>query len=294
MLSLLSSGRGPLQPSGKIAYQDIKVGIPSLLLCIEMALFAVLHIFAYPAKPYNIKRSYNDPLTASGSGYSGDVPHYQGGPFGLKAILDAMNPWDIVKASARGFRWLFVGYRRREGDASYQPAKLGGSTGYTGPTYAANGDSATELGGTYTNTTRGRGDTTATYLGEDDRAGLLNYPQGPGRSDNHSPYRTYTNDEYTPRDDSRLEQGRPGQSAPLTMPDVPHGFDFKPSDLNDEDPGYHPGMGHPPGTALTGADRSSVHPAYRQQQEDPSWNHWAGSSSGAGRAPTYRTQDPHG
>lgn len=30
--------------------------------------------------------------------------------------MDAFNPWDIVKASARGFRWLFVGRRHRADD----------------------------------------------------------------------------------------------------------------------------------------------------------------------------------
>ena len=32
--------------------------------------------------------------------------------------MDAFNPWDIIKASARGFRWLFVGRRHRADTAS--------------------------------------------------------------------------------------------------------------------------------------------------------------------------------
>jgi hypothetical protein len=38
---------------------------------------------------------------------------------GMMALLDAFNPWDMVKASARGFRWLFIGVKNRELDSSY-------------------------------------------------------------------------------------------------------------------------------------------------------------------------------
>lgn len=44
---------------------------------------------------------------------------------GWKAMLDAFNLWDIVKASARGFRWLFVGARKREQDISYAHHRAG-------------------------------------------------------------------------------------------------------------------------------------------------------------------------
>ncbi|KAK3063577.1 hypothetical protein LTR53_018852, partial [Teratosphaeriaceae sp. CCFEE 6253] len=138
IISLLSSSRGPLQPSAKISYQDIKVGIPAVMLCIEMAIFAVMHLFAFPWKEYSIK--HKGPMDVSGSGYSGATPHYKGGWLGIKAMADAFNPWDIIKASARGFRWLFVGYRKREQDGSYQNSsnKLNSATGYapSGPTFA--------------------------------------------------------------------------------------------------------------------------------------------------------------
>jgi hypothetical protein len=112
VISFLSSssapGGGVLKPSEKIAYPDIKVGIPSVLLAVEMSVFAIIHIFAFSAKPYDIRHN-PDPTAA-----------YSGGFMGWKAILDAFNLWDIVKASARGFRWLFVGARKREQDISYE------------------------------------------------------------------------------------------------------------------------------------------------------------------------------
>jgi hypothetical protein len=111
-----------------MAYPDIKVGIPSMLLAVEMSIFAVMHIFAFSWKPYDI-RNNSDPAAK-----------YKGGFLGWKAFLDAFNLWDIVKASARGFRWLFVGARHREMDISYDEhrnaMKLANmDTQYPGPQY---------------------------------------------------------------------------------------------------------------------------------------------------------------
>ena len=47
---------------------------------------------------------------------------YQGGFLGWRAIADAFNPWDIVKAIGRSFRWLFIGRKHRKGDSSYEYA----------------------------------------------------------------------------------------------------------------------------------------------------------------------------
>ncbi|OCL04802.1 DUF300-domain-containing protein, partial [Glonium stellatum] len=107
VISFLTSSNGPLKPSSKIAYPDLKVGIPSMLLCVEMAVFATMHIFAFPWTPYDISR-YKDPINAPTSGFSGPVPTtYASGPG--RALASAFNPWDIIKACGRGFRWLFVG-----------------------------------------------------------------------------------------------------------------------------------------------------------------------------------------
>lgn len=94
-----------------MAYPDIKVGIPSLLLAIEMTIFAIIHIFAFSWKPYDITKNADPSL------------HYQGGKFGWYALWDAFNLWDVVKAAARGFRWLFHGRKFREHDASYEQSR---------------------------------------------------------------------------------------------------------------------------------------------------------------------------
>lgn len=122
IISFLTSS-GAIKPSPRISYPDIKVGIPSLLLCIEMAIFSVFHLWAFPWKVYDIRRSQ---IVASEStpGYLPDPKTaYRGGPFGIYAMADVFNPWDLIKAVGRGFRWFAVGRRRREQDISYLPSK---------------------------------------------------------------------------------------------------------------------------------------------------------------------------
>lgn len=108
---------------------DVKVGIPSVLLTIEMACFSVLHIFAFSWKPYSLNHS--SAVNAAGAGFSG-MPHYEGGTLGVKAFADAANPWDIIKSSARGFRWLFVGVKNRRNDISYKDNVWSSDSGVLG------------------------------------------------------------------------------------------------------------------------------------------------------------------
>jgi hypothetical protein len=115
LISFLSSSSSPggalIKPTPHIAYPDIKVGIPSLLLAVEMSIFATIHIWAFSWKPYDIKKN---PIPGAA---------YHGGKFGLKALWDAFNLWDVVKAAARAFRWLFHGRKFREGDISYEASR---------------------------------------------------------------------------------------------------------------------------------------------------------------------------
>ncbi|EGO59739.1 hypothetical protein NEUTE1DRAFT_61419 [Neurospora tetrasperma FGSC 2508] len=101
-----------VEPNSILAYPDIKVGIPSLLLCFEMACFAILHLWAFPYKPYTTARGGGD------LAFTGPAPKH-GGPMGILALWDAINIWDVVKGFGRGIRWLFVGVKKRERDVSY-------------------------------------------------------------------------------------------------------------------------------------------------------------------------------
>lgn len=100
-----------------------------MLICLEMAVFAVLHLFAFPwRKPYG-------PQSAKGP----ELWRSQGGPYGIYAYVDAFNPWDILKAVARGFRWLFVGRRQRKADRSYQKEAWGGGGAFDRPDVKVDG-----------------------------------------------------------------------------------------------------------------------------------------------------------
>ncbi|KAI5296417.1 hypothetical protein KEM52_002829 [Ascosphaera acerosa] len=112
ILNWLIAG-GKIHPTKKIAYSDIKVAITGLLLTLEMALFSVLHFFAFSARPFYLKN------------LGGKAQQYQGGWFGILAWVEAFNPWDFLKAGARGLRWLLVGVRHRQEDPSYRQARPG-------------------------------------------------------------------------------------------------------------------------------------------------------------------------
>jgi hypothetical protein len=132
-ISVGTSTLNIVHPNQVLAYPDIKIGIPSLLLCFEMALFAVLHLWAFPYRPYldNAKTTFYpvaDPDMGTPPRENEHFPR-SGGPLGLKALWDAMNLWDIIKAFGRGIRWLFVGVRHRHEDVSYHPTRKNSATG---------------------------------------------------------------------------------------------------------------------------------------------------------------------
>lgn len=66
-----------------------------MLVCLEMAAFAVFHLFSYPWKPYRVTRS------------SGAV--YHGGLLGARALIDACNIWDVAKELGRSWKWVLTG-----------------------------------------------------------------------------------------------------------------------------------------------------------------------------------------
>ncbi|KAF2678115.1 DUF300-domain-containing protein [Lentithecium fluviatile CBS 122367] len=147
IISLLTADGGPLKATEQIAGPDLRIGIPAMLTCVEMSIFAILHLYAFPWKPYDLGK-HHEPLPQANDALPLELPkRYAYGP--TRALLDALNPWDIVKACSRGFRWLFVGVRHRKQDPSYQ-TKLESmpheDTGYQGPTFAGNGEPAMEVG----------------------------------------------------------------------------------------------------------------------------------------------------
>ncbi|KID88208.1 hypothetical protein MGU_04618 [Metarhizium guizhouense ARSEF 977] len=125
--SAISVGTSTLRivhPNEVIAYPDLKVGIPALLLCVEMAMFAILHLWAFPYAPYTVgaPRTYypNPNADKASPAIENERQAPSGGSMGLMALYDALNLWDFIKAFGRGMRWLCCGVKRRKEDISYR------------------------------------------------------------------------------------------------------------------------------------------------------------------------------
>ena len=95
---------GAIEFSAKVQTTDLKIVLPATILCVEMGLVSVLHMWAYSSKPYIETR---------------DPTLYHGGFLGVKAILHALNPWDMLCAIARAMHWLVIGRKTRHSDVSY-------------------------------------------------------------------------------------------------------------------------------------------------------------------------------
>ncbi|KLU82535.1 hypothetical protein MAPG_01607 [Magnaporthiopsis poae ATCC 64411] len=111
-ISVATSQLEIVKPNDVFAYPDLKVGIPSVLLCFEMALFSIMHIWAFPYQPYRVgaKATFYpvaDP-TSGARPKENKASSPSGGFLGLLAIWDALNLWDIVKAFGRGIRSKFL------------------------------------------------------------------------------------------------------------------------------------------------------------------------------------------
>lgn len=123
LISVGTSNLHVIKPTATVSYPDIKVGIPNLLVCIEMACFAIFHFWAFDYRPYreNAPPSFYPVPDATRGGPQLENRHQppSGGFLGILAFIDALNPWDLVKAFARGVRWLMCGVKRRKDDASY-------------------------------------------------------------------------------------------------------------------------------------------------------------------------------
>ncbi|KIX95022.1 uncharacterized protein Z520_09332 [Fonsecaea multimorphosa CBS 102226] len=118
VISVLTSA-GFIKATKHIQTPDIKVGIPALLLCIEMAFFSIFHIWSFSWKPYVIGSKEQMSETVAGEGSS--RASYKGGFVGERAIFDAFNGMDMLRATGRSARWLFKGRKNRHNDdpASY-------------------------------------------------------------------------------------------------------------------------------------------------------------------------------
>lgn len=87
MFSFLASSND-LKPTTKLTFKDLSVGIPNLILSLEMVIFALLFLYIYRTKEYYFKHGAG----AVPLGHGG----YQGGFLGIRAYGQALNIIDIL------------------------------------------------------------------------------------------------------------------------------------------------------------------------------------------------------
>lgn len=218
VISFLTSS-GAIKTSQQIQTPDIKVGIPCMLLCIEMSLFAVFHWWSFSYRPYVIGSAAYQ--SAFGHLKETEPVRYQGGPLGIKAVAQCFNPWDLIKATGRSAKWLFRDRKNRTQDASYtsvneqqKMSDLSFPTAYDGAA-AASTNPVSKLGG-------GAGGSNT--MTNDEHHGLLNAPIPPARqpqspfahpddSPDDSPWTEVETKEYFQAQQRHVQQSQP-QSYP--------------------------------------------------------------------------------
>ncbi|KAF2638573.1 DUF300-domain-containing protein [Massarina eburnea CBS 473.64] len=274
VISLLTRSGGPLAATDQIGGPDLRIGIPSMLTCVEMSVFALLHLWAFPWKPYDLGLRH-EPLPQGSHTFPQEAPKtYVYGPG--RALLSALNPWDIIKACGRGFRWLFYGARKRKDDPSYQ-TKLEpmshGDTGYHGPTFAGNGEAAVQSAKPVKQPGKQGFD-------DSDTSGLLHHAQANpyARQDSgsfHSAYGGYDHPDRLPAAPT------PGQEYGVATPTPQHGrfTDFEAQNMM-----YH----SPPQTASPPSYYN--HPGVGQTTQE--WDMFAGARPGPGARSTGNGPPP--
>lgn len=94
-----------LNPSATMSYADVHIGLPTMIICIQMVPFAFFFHYAYSTKPYHILSTTH---VAESQQYLAVYPtatdsaivckkQYQGGPFGLYAWCAFANPLEILR-----------------------------------------------------------------------------------------------------------------------------------------------------------------------------------------------------
>jgi hypothetical protein len=104
---------------------DISIGINALLICFEMIIFAIMHLWAFPWNDY--QTSDLGPAVYDRSKKMGPI----------RALVDTFNPFDMVRAFARGMKWTIVGHKRRHEEAKVLAARRDESVKLDDTPYAA-------------------------------------------------------------------------------------------------------------------------------------------------------------
>ncbi|KAJ5645196.1 hypothetical protein N7507_011207 [Penicillium longicatenatum] len=94
--------------TAKLSYADVHMGIPTMVICVQMVPFAIFMRYAFSTDVYRVKKSGDseEKLTEVNE-HGRPVPRcYQGGPFGFHAWLAYYNPMEFVHELQSMYRTL--------------------------------------------------------------------------------------------------------------------------------------------------------------------------------------------
>ncbi|KAI8654182.1 hypothetical protein NCS56_01374800 [Fusarium sp. Ph1] len=92
--------KGALKETNTLTFADLHIGIPNMIICIEMVPLSLLFMWAYPWRVYLDSYSIDDAEEHPGR----PLKSYQGGPFGIHAWLAMINPSEIFRAILFAFK----------------------------------------------------------------------------------------------------------------------------------------------------------------------------------------------
>ncbi|WYZ35072.1 hypothetical protein EsH8_I_001348 [Colletotrichum jinshuiense] len=113
---------GSLNATSTLSWADLRIGIPSMLICIEMLPLAAFFHYAYSHRPYvigsgNVRR----PLAGDLEAY--EPQSYSGGPAGLWALVEMWNPMEIVEALRFGLQLKMEERKQQRSQKGWEPAR---------------------------------------------------------------------------------------------------------------------------------------------------------------------------
>ncbi|PYH40715.1 OSTA/TMEM184 family protein [Aspergillus saccharolyticus JOP 1030-1] len=100
-----------LKPDDQLTYADVNIGIPTMVICLQMVPFALFFHYAYSVRPYIIRRTLPAMEASVNPAYSAvsDERRYQGGPLGVRAWLAMLDLREIAGAIRFAFTMVFAG-----------------------------------------------------------------------------------------------------------------------------------------------------------------------------------------
>lgn len=109
-----------LKETSKLSYADVYIGIPTMIICIQMIPFAFFFNYAYSTKPYRVNggsaRHGNSQeylaVEETEAGRTYKSRQYQGGPLGIYAWLAFCNALEFFREITSTYRMFREGRMR--------------------------------------------------------------------------------------------------------------------------------------------------------------------------------------